>query len=270
VHFTNVTENYKLVSSTLATPTQTFVGQIDCETNPAGTNGALDCVEKGDMLMFLNLGIKDPTSALNVGADSVSALQGVYDYTSTSTLLNSYTLKDSAKTGLTQGKCFTGVTAGGVSYGYVQGGYPGASSTSNMMLCPISGAYYPTTQSLTSNPVYPNIYTVKKIGRNPKDFSLIGNRDPASDAFKESMRHTAVLDMALNGVFTSWPSYKIQQDASNPYSSTATIYKFHPPTGYNYVGECSNRGVCDSTSGICSCFPGYTGDNCGTVNALAM
>ena len=32
----------------------TFVGQVDCATNPIGTNGALDCISKGDMIMLLN------------------------------------------------------------------------------------------------------------------------------------------------------------------------------------------------------------------------
>ena len=29
--------------------------------------------------------------------------------------------------------------------------------------------------------------------------------------------------------------------------------------------DCSNRGVCDYLSGVCTCFSGYTGSNCGTV-----
>lgn len=33
---------------------------------------------------------------------------------------------------------------------------------------------------------------------------------------------------------------------------------------------CSDRGLCDSTSGLCKCFPGYTGAACATQNVLAM
>jgi len=251
VHFTNVTESYK---------SSGFVGQIDCETTTPGVNGALDCVEKGDMVMFINLGIKDPTNGLDsgtVGADSTTTLSTLYSPTSGA----GYDLKDSLQKGLTQDKCFSGTTATGVSYG--------ASNS----LCPMSGAYKPTAASLMSNPVYPNIYTVQKIGRNPKDYSLIGDRDPSGDAFKESMRHTATLDFALNSRFLHYPNYRAYQSGSllgAIAASSATIYKFHPPTGYNYVGECSNRGVCNSATGVCQCFSGYTGDNCGAVNSLAM
>lgn len=32
--------------------------------------------------------------------------------------------------------------------------------------------------------------------------------------------------------------------------------------------DCSGRGICDFTSGICACFDGYTGKNCGTIECL--
>jgi hypothetical protein len=39
---------------------------------------------------------------------------------------------------------------------------------------------------------------------------------------------------------------------------------------YQYVSQCSNRGACDSSSGICKCFKGYSNDNCDNQNMLAM
>lgn len=39
---------------------------------------------------------------------------------------------------------------------------------------------------------------------------------------------------------------------------------------YNYVSECSGRGLCGSDTGICTCFKGYTNDNCNTQNILAL
>jgi hypothetical protein len=105
------------------------------------------------------------------------------------------------------------------------------------------------TIGATYNPYYPNLYTVKKISREERqgqDFSL------------ETFRHQIVVDYGVNSIFT--------------YDNPGHVYKFHPPADtkkYNYVAQCSNRGICDSGSGTCQCFPGYTNDNCDTQNALA-
>jgi hypothetical protein len=50
-----------------------------------------------------------------------------------------------------------------------------------------------------------------------------------------------------------------------PYEITESV------TGstYQYVSQCANRGSCDSSSGICKCFKGYSNDNCDTQNMLA-
>jgi len=50
------------------------------------------------------------------------------------------------------------------------------------------------------------------------------------------------------------------------------VYKFFPAkeSTYNYVNECSNRGLCDGATGLCHCFPGYTSDDCSVQDSIAF
>lgn len=106
------------------------------------------------------------------------------------------------------------------------------------------------------NPVYVNMYKVKKISREPK----------VLDSDTEAMRQQIVLDYGMNSDFLY-----LSGNAA-PTDSSASVYKFYPPAlanQYHYVGECSLRGLCNAKTGLCQCFPGYSEDNCAAVNAIS-
>jgi hypothetical protein len=147
--------------------------------------------------------------------------------------------------------------------------------------------YKTTANSLMANPLYPNMYTVEKIGKEVKNPNA-ADKGNLGEMHAEAYRQQITLNMGVNAQYmkhldhddTEWSTQESLGTATTFNTDfpgvLATIYKFHPPalnstgtTGYNYVGECSNRGICDSDSGVCECFAGYTGQNCGVINSLA-
>jgi len=120
------------------------------------------------------------------------------------------------------------------------------------------------------SPAYPDIYTVNKISIQPYSRAV-----PSHTLDEEVIRRQMVLNYGVNQVYgfntASPPAYKAYTGSlTTGATGGGSVYKFYPPTGFNYVGECSNRGVCDPVQGMCTCFPGYTSDNCGVPNALAL
>jgi hypothetical protein len=110
-----------------------------------------------------------------------------------------------------------------------------------------------------NNPRYINLYTAQRIWT--KDFSRRSNE--YSGAAVDQLRrgtHRIETDLALNWGGT---------DATG---QTFQIYKFVPAAAstYNYVAQCANRGICNTDTGVCQCFSGYTGDNCATQDSLAL
>ncbi len=105
--------------------------------------------------------------------------------------------------------------------------------------------FFLDTERPDRNPQYFNIYNVKKL--------YIEQGAQRQQPF--SRRNRIELDYAINSNF---------HDPNGTYSVRA--YKFHPPVGYTYVSQCSNRGICNTEVGLCECFPQYTNDDCSELN----
>eukprot|EP01041_Mallomonas_annulata_P006727 gene6728-13624_t len=123
--------------------------------------------------------------------------------------------------------------------------------------------FYPYSAYPTSsvNPRYLNIYQLKKISHEAKTPGYaIGTA--ASELDRRQMK----FDMGVNGLYSLGD---ITSSANHQLATYARVYKFTPPAGVEYAGECSGRGICDESSGECQCFSGYTYDDCSVQNALA-
>merc|ERR1711871_1280818 len=61
----------------------------------------------------------------------------------------------------------------------------------------------------------------------------------------------------------------VDGDASNVASVDSGLQVFFDQRGTTEEAECSNRGLCDQSTGICECFKGYTDDDCSRQDALS-
>ena len=118
------------------------------------------------------------------------------------------------------------------------------------------------------------MYTVVKIGVN----------EPTSTTYDMEDRFYFVVDKVINWDGSDTVTKDELQINTNEYTAHndlghyaqlvghQQIIKFVPgETGnYNYVQQCSGRGLCDYDSGLCQCFSGYTNDNCDLQSALAV
>jgi len=109
-----------------------------------------------------------------------------------------------------------------------------------------------------NNPKYINLHTVKRA------YTANKNLYTASSSVPGYVRID--LDTAMTSY---WPI--------NDATVTGRVYKFMPPSAldppssqYQYVAECSNRGVCQQETGQCLCFASFTGDDCSVENNLSV
>jgi hypothetical protein len=96
------------------------------------------------------------------------------------------------------------------------------------------------------NPKYMNLYTVVKIY----------NQDASQEIYNPFLsRHRIVLDTPITSLWKQFDPI-----------SVVRAYSFTPVTSFPIVATCSNRGLCDTLQGICSCFDGYSLGDCSKID----
>jgi len=116
------------------------------------------------------------------------------------------------------------------------------------------------------NHKYINLYTVQRIGQTERTVaSLVGNQAAGTAGLgivKDEGTNFIDVDLSVN----FW------RTANTLNQAPLFIYKFFPNenSNYEYVAQCSNRGLCNNDEGLCECFSGYTGDACQIQASLAV
>ena len=116
-----------------------------------------------------------------------------------------------------------------------------------------------------------NLYTITKI-YNQKATATTERHDSHTQRFTSGdYENRFVVEVDYN---IGWATAAGDPDGSGSSTSgVVVLFKFTPSTStgnYEYVSQCSNRGSCDGETGLCSCFRGYTGDDCTTMSSLAI
>jgi len=131
------------------------------------------------------------------------------------------------------------------------------------------------------NPPNINLYTVERLYTGPYQYSTASRSrfNPVTTPELEMhyMTHMITTDIAVNWgavVGGANPNLETRPTEDKLISGAPHyhIYKFVPAveSTYNYVAECSNRGICDRDGGVCKCFPGYTSDSCSDQQSIAL
>jgi hypothetical protein len=125
------------------------------------------------------------------------------------------------------------------------------------------------------NPPHLNLYTAERLHTGPYTHSVKDrfNSPKRPNGEMHFMTHMITSDISTNwGVVVNNNPAGGNGKITTPGTPQFHVYKFFPATAsdYTYVAPCSNRGICDTDSGTCKCFAGYTSDSCHEQNSLSV
>ncbi len=128
-----------------------------------------------------------------------------------------------------------------------------------------------------------NVYTVTRVYTVPlaadSDVSPNTIIDIFSDPSKKRFVNTNIIEVDANfpwsGSTKGDPenSSTLKDDTTwSDNTGTVILFHFTPDEDKRYVhtSQCSNRGLCDTVTGLCVCFKGYTSDDCSVQSVLAL
>jgi len=127
----------------------------------------------------------------------------------------------------------------------------------------------------TVNHKFFNLYTVNRIGKNervdPNTYNDLAANTLNGVANANAYGPGALKDEGTNFIDLDM-SVNYWRDTTAGGEAPLYIYKFFPNvnSNYEYVAQCSNRGLCNNDEGLCECFAGYTGDACQIQSSLAV
>jgi len=123
-----------------------------------------------------------------------------------------------------------------------------------------------------ANPPHLNLYTAQRLIHTDLQWTT-NRRFPKSIKVNTGMHymtHIISTDYSTNWAAATGANAVGTPDGTN--LAQFRVYKFFPAatSSYEYVAQCSNRGICDRSNGVCTCFAGYTSDSCSEQSSLAL
>ena len=133
------------------------------------------------------------------------------------------------------------------------------------------------TDAPTNSEATGNMYEVVKVGVNPISATTYDTEDRFYFVVDKVINYDGSATKTRASMSSLAYVWGADHDDTNNNEmgqkvGTQLVVKFEPSADdqYEFVAECSGRGLCNGDSGLCECFTGYTNDNCDSQSALAV